>query len=101
MLGGAANISFDCSDALGHVESPCVVSSPASAPVLPMATTTVRVHTIVDHEIVETIVNNRTAMVTYHEAIPSEDSTAVALFGVTEGIQATIETWNLDAANNL
>ena len=54
---------------------------------------------IVDHEIVETICNNRTAMVTYH-SIPSATSTQVALFGVGTGIKASIKTWVLGAANN-
>ena len=45
--------------------APCMVTSPAKGPILPLGTNQVTVHAIVDHEIVETIVNNRTAMVTY------------------------------------
>ena len=59
-------------------------------------------HIIVDHEILETIVNNRTAMVTYHKAIPSAASTAVTIIGAGtgSGVTGTIKSWSLDAANN-
>jgi len=98
ILNGTTKISIDCTK--DHPDAPCMVASPASGPILPIGASTVTVHAIVDHEIVETIVNNRTAMVTYHKNIPSDSSTAVELFG-TEGIHATIQTWNLNAANNL
>lgn len=97
VLGGIANITVDCNTK--SPDAPCMVTTPATGPVMPLGTTTVSVHAIVDHEIVETIVNNRTAMVTYHKNIPSATSTGVALFG-TEGIKADIQTWFLDAANN-
>ena len=73
-----------------------LVPDPHVGPVLPLDTKTVTVHTIVDHQIVETIVNNRTAIVSYYPSIP----TALALFGVVSGIEAEIKTWQLDAANN-
>ena len=53
----------------------------------------------VDHQIVETIWNNRTAMVTY--SIPtSETATSVSLVGITADIKADITTYDLDVANN-
>lgn len=97
VLNGTAKITVDCTTKAP--DAPCMVTSPAAGPIMPLDTTTVTVHAIVDHEIVETIVNNRTAMATYHKNIPSADCTAVALFG-TDGIQATIKTWALKAANN-
>ena len=45
------------------------------------------------------IFNNRTAMVTY-SAPPDETHTAVSLFGVGGAVTGTIETWELEAANN-
>jgi sucrose-6-phosphate hydrolase SacC (GH32 family) len=98
VLGGTAKISVSC--AASNVDAPCMVTSPSKGPVLPISSMSITVHTIVDHEIVETIANNRTAMVTYHKNIPSAGSTDVALFGTTSGIHAVIKTWNLDAANN-
>ena len=77
-----------------------MVVSPARGPVLPIGAKSVSVHAIVDHEIVETIANNRTAMVTYHKNIPSASSTAVSLFGTGAGVSADLKTWVLDAANN-
>ena len=78
------------------------VSCPSLGPVLPVGAKTVTMHMIVDHEIVETIVNNRTAMVTYHNGIPSATSTAVTLVGAGSGsgVTGTVKSWSLDAANN-
>jgi hypothetical protein len=45
------------------------------------------------------IFNNRTAMVTY-SAPPDETHTTVSLFGVGAAVTGTIETWELEAANN-
>lgn len=98
VLGGTAKITIGCG--AKNVDAPCMVTSPATGPVLPLDSKSITVHTIVDHEIVETIANNRTAMVTYHKNIPSASSTGVALFGTTAGIKASIKTWDLDAANN-
>ena len=60
LLGGIAKITVDCTTK--DEEAPCMVTSPAKGPLLPVGTSTVDVHVIVDGEIVETIVNNRTAM---------------------------------------
>ena len=98
VAGGNANVTIDCTTKAP--DAPCMVTTPATGPLLPMGTTTVSVHAILDHEILETIVNNRTAMVTYHKNIPSPDATDVFLFGTGNGIQAEIKTWNLDSANN-
>ena len=68
-------------------------------PIMPIGTNTVTIHAYVDHQIVETIFNNRTAMVTY-SAPPDETHTAVSLFGVGAAVSGTIETWELEAANN-
>jgi hypothetical protein len=59
-------------------------------------------HIIVDHEIMESIVNNRTAIVSYHKNIPSATSTAVTLVGAGagSGVTGSIKSWHLDAANN-
>ena len=74
----------------------------SGGPVLPVGAKTVTMHMIVDHEIVETIVNNRTAMVTYHTALPSAASTAVTIFGAGpgSGVTGTVTTWSLSSANN-
>jgi hypothetical protein len=66
---------------------------------MPLGTKTVTIHTIVDHEIVETIANNRTAMATYHE-VPSAASTEVVIIGAGAGVKASIRSWVLEAANN-
>ena len=97
VLGGIANITIDCTTKA--LDAPCMVTTPATGPVLPLGSSTVRLHAILDHEILETIVNNRTAMVTYHKNIPSASSTGVSLFG-PEGVKAEIQTWFLDSANN-
>lgn len=51
--------------------------------------------------VIESIYNNRTAMVTYNKKIPSASSTEVGLWGTGAGIKANLQTWSLDAANNL
>lgn len=51
--------------------------------------------------VIESIYNNRTAMVTYNKNIPSATSTEVELWGTGAGIKANLQTWSLDAANNL
>ena len=58
----------------------------------------VRMHAIVDHSIIELIVNNRTAIVQY-AAPPSEKWSGVRLFGPGQaelGYQATLDYWDLD-----
>lgn len=54
---------------------------------------------IVDHQIVETIWNNRAVMVTYSDP-PSETATSVKLMGITADIKADTTTYDLDVANN-
>ena len=101
-LGGMAEAVVDCANATvvnrGEAPGGCMVavadrsvagSIAASGPVLPVGAQTVAMHMIVDHEIVETIVNNRTAMVTYHKGIPSATSTAVTLVGAGSGSGGT------------
>ena len=128
VLSGQAAITVDCANTtilnLGEAPGGCMVAAniqyngtpPACphaggygdialcphGPVMPIGTKTVTMHIIVDHEIVETIVNNRTAMVAMHKNIPSATWTAVALVGAgaSSGVAGTIKSWHLDAANN-
>ena len=101
-----------------------------SGPLMPIGTKSVSLHAIVDHEskplplhlhhvnsavcpfapvsscrgfgaVIESIYNNRTAMVTYNKNIPSATSTSAELYGTGAGIKAGLKTWSLDAANNL
>ena len=110
-LGGAGNVSIDCTNSTATGEAPggCMAGIVGSVnntatkttwmPVLPIATNEVRIHTIVDHSIVETIVNNRTAMITNTINTKSAAETAVALFGA--GVHGHLTTYELAAANNL
>eukprot|EP01043_Picozoa_sp_COSAG02_P074655 COSAG02_NODE_15045_length_1210_cov_1.150315_2_plen_171_part_01 len=68
-------------------------------PVLPISSNEVRIHSIVDHSIIETIVNNRTAMITNSINVKSAHDTAVSLFGA--GVHGHLTTYELKAANNL
>ena len=126
VLGGASKMTIDCSGKDPSAPGGCMVSVDGSTgPLMPIGTKTVELHSIVDHEILETIYNNRTAMVTYNKKIPSATSTSgkhtntphhnsiseecseslhvgsVELYGTTAGIKAEIKTWSLDSANNL
>ena len=56
------------------------------------------IHSILDGEIVETIVNNRSAMVHY-SVNPTASETDVQLFG-TSDVEGSITTWEMRAANN-
>ena len=112
ILGGLANVTIDCAPRNVSAEfgsqPPCQVvawaspvrKTPARGPLLPLDTRAVTVHTYVDGEIMETIANNRTAMVTYHKEIPSASSTGVSLFGAAVGVEAELKSWSLTAANN-
>ena len=71
----------------------------ASGPLFPLKTKTVHLHAIIDGRIIETIWNNRTAMVTLNVPV-SETGTAVKLIGITANITADITTYDLDVANN-
>ena len=57
------------------------VSSLYAVPVLPVGCSSISIHAILDHSIVETIVNNRTAMVTYSINTNSASETDVEMFG--------------------
>jgi hypothetical protein len=110
-LGGAGNISVDCTNSTATGEAPggCMVGIVGSAnntattvtwmPVLPISSNEVRIHSIVDHSIIETIVNNRTAMITNSINVKSAHDTAVSLFGA--GVHGHLTTYELKAANNL
>eukprot|EP00040_Diaphanoeca_grandis_P043581 m.9702 g.9702 ORF g.9702 m.9702 type:complete len:637 (-) comp7875_c0_seq1:107-2017(-) len=103
VLGGASNLTIDCT--VDNAQAPkaqggCMVSVRASSgPLMPIGTKTVSLHSIVDHQIVETIFNNRTAMVTYSDPA-SETATGVELFGIDSNVKATATTWALKQANN-
>ena len=103
VLGGTTSMSIDCAGTNPQAPGGCMVTvDGASGPLMPLGTTSIHVHAIVDHEIVETIVNNRTAMVTYNKNISSPSSTAVTLFGTgVGGLVASLQSWKLTAANNL
>jgi sucrose-6-phosphate hydrolase SacC (GH32 family) len=94
VLGGAANLTIDCSTAAcqGQVNG-------KGGPLMPLQLKSVSVHAIVDGSIIEVIYNNRTAMVVYATP-PSADAKAVSLFGTGAGVKGTIETWSLKQANN-
>ena len=113
-LNGAANVTVDCTT--NHPAAPdgCMLHNVMAPrgfkggpdgfdiPVLPVGHKSIRVHTIVDHELIEAIVNNRSAMFWTARPFRAND-TAVSLFGVggSTGVNATITTWNLKSANNL
>ena len=111
-LGGAGNLSVDCTSksATGEAPGGCMVSTVSSTnntgvtgstmPVLPVATSVVRIHTIVDHSVIETVVNNRSAMVSWSVNARSAAQTDVGLFGGSD-VNGTITTWDLrDTGNN-
>lgn len=101
--GGAANLTVDCTvddPSAPREKGGCLVHAVRShGPLMPIGTTSVSIHAIVDGSIVETIFNNRTAMVTYSS--PSDASaTSVSVFGTGAGVTGQLETWNLKQANN-
>eukprot|EP00041_Stephanoeca_diplocostata_P037996 m.1466875 g.1466875 ORF g.1466875 m.1466875 type:complete len:661 (+) comp25138_c0_seq20:3388-5370(+) len=100
VLGGAAEIAVDCTTNSPQAPGGCMVGCMSSqGPLMPIGAKNLRIHAIVDHQIIETIFNNRTAMVTY--AKPANASAiGVALFGIDTSITAHLETWSLDDANN-
>ena len=119
-LGGAAEIMVDCANTtimnMGEAPGGCMVAAnlqyngfkavagrPGPVHLIggPPGHKTVTMHIIVDHEIMESIINNRTAVVSYHKNIPSAASTAVwAWAGIDNGVTGSIKSWHLDAANN-
>ena len=56
------------------------------------------VHAIVDHSLVEVIVNGRTAFIVY--AAPGLEATGVSLSGVEDAAGAKLDAWTLDSAHN-
>ena len=61
------------------------------------------VHAIVDHSILEVIVNNRTAF-TIKLSPSASDCDEVQLLGLGQprpGVEATLDVWRLESANNL
>jgi hypothetical protein len=118
ILNGTAKLTVDCEGADPQAVGGCMVCAaghPSTAPhtphnppnkvrcgpLLPIGRPrpSTSTHSIVDHQIVETIWNNRTAMVTCSDP-PSETATSVKLMGITADIKADITTYDLDAANN-
>lgn len=103
VLGGAANLTVDCTadqPTAPKADGGCQVGVPGHfGPLMPIGTTTVNVHAIVDHQIVETIFNNRTAMVTY--AMLYNENAEVTTFGLDDpAIHVQLDTWVLKDANN-
>jgi len=98
VLNGTQLIGVNCSGM--YEESPCMAfAGDSMGPILPIQSNSVIVHIIVDHQIIESIFNNRTAMVTY--AVPSsETQTAVSLFGTSSLKRFSMKTWKLRDANN-
>ena len=113
---GAGNVTIDCTDKYQTGEAPCMVavrqetySCPiancttpptvvVTMPVLPAGAKRVDIHSILDGEIVETIVNNRSAMVHY-SVNPTAGETDVQLFAASD-VEGSITTWEMRAANN-
>lgn len=107
-MSGAGNVTIDCSRLHHTGEAPCMVVFSTSVqpvqgvvtmPVLPAGERSVSIHTVLDGEILEMIVNNRTAMV--HQCINAEgtNATDIVLFGPSD-VSSTITTWELQQANN-
>jgi len=77
-----------------------------AGPLMPSNATVVSMHIIVDHSIIEVIVNNRTALTVYVTPSSSE-STGVAIYGTeAEGVNVgkvtgNLTVWELSSANNL
>jgi sucrose-6-phosphate hydrolase SacC (GH32 family) len=110
-LNGTRTIMIDCAGKDPQAPKGCLVKgngnfpnifggNSGSGPLMPLGQKSARVHTIVDHTIFETIVNNRTAMVAYSPMTKDPPGTAVQLVGVPAGVTGTISSWNLKAANN-
>ena len=105
VLNGTQTIMIDCTGNDPSAPNGCMVvthgghTRGAKGPLMPIGKKSARVHAIVDHIILETIVNNRTAMVTYSPSTMGP-GTAVQLVGVPAGVTGTISTWDLKAANN-
>merc|ERR1712039_87280 len=71
-----------------------------AGPLMPGNATHVTIHAIVDHSIIEVIVNNQTALTVY--VTPSSNtSVGVELYGLSEKVTGDVQVWELAAANNL
>ena len=100
VLNGSQVITIDCKGDNEEAPGGCMVGAVKSkGPLLPLGSSSVRVHVYVDGEIVESIFNNRTALVTY-QSPPNKDATAVELFGVGAGVEGSVKSWQLKQANN-
>ena len=96
-------LSIDCTE--GREEAPCMAHAANDAgPILPVGATTFSLHAIVDHQIVESIFNNRTAIVSYlgTSTMGPSSFSDVELFGVEagSGVTANLSAWSLRGANN-
>ncbi len=70
-----------------------------AGPLPPVAENGWTIHAIVDHAIVEVIVNNYTALVVY--ATPEDATGTAQLLGV-DGVQgASLDAWELASANQI
>lgn len=76
-----------------------------AGPLLPGDATLVSIHAIIDHSIIEVIVNNRTALTVY--VTPSSDqSVGVALYGTEDNgvnlgkVSGDLHVWELESANH-
>jgi len=105
VLNGTQRLVVDCTKDSPEAPGGCTVHVTGlginySGPLLPIKSKSVCISAIVDHQLVETIFNNRTA-ITSNISPPNEGSTHVHLFGVDQhGLQGDITTWELKAANN-
>ena len=100
VLNGTQVVTIDCKGDDPAAPGGCmVVVGTARGPLMPLGTKSASVHVYVDGVIVETIVNNRTAMVTYHSP-SSADDTAISLVGVGAGVSGVVSSWALNQANN-
>merc|ERR1712083_1095219 len=77
-----------------------------AGPLMPGNATEITIHAIIDHSIIEVIVNNRTALTVY--VTPSSAaSVGVQLYGVGKDgsnvgkVSGMLQAWELDAANNI
>ena len=66
------------------------------------AETEVNIHAIVDHSIIEVIVNNRTAF-TFYTKPTAASAQFAGLYGMSAGnnVTGTLDMWKLKDANNI
>merc|ERR1711957_1118025 len=77
-----------------------------AGPLMQTNCTEVTIHAIIDHSIIEVIVNNRTALTVYVTP-KSKRSVGVALYGAgndganANAVSGKLQVWELEAANNI